>query len=257
MEIQKPVAGTFCWVELQTKDPAAAKKLYSELFGWTGEDMPMPNGSYTMFKSGGSQVGGLMQLPEGAAKMGAPPMWGSYIAVDDVKATTDLAAKHGAKVLMGPTAMGPGTFSVIQDPTGGVFMTWHSPQPMGNFLYGEPGALCWNELASNNVDVAQRFYTQVFGWKADLQSMPGMNYVVLKNGDKPIGGLMEQSKEMKGAPSMWTCYFAVADADATTSKATKLGFKTLVPPTDIPNVGRFAWLQDPQGAAFAIIKEIR
>lgn len=257
MEINKPVTGSFCWVELQTKDPAAAKKLYADLFGWTAEDMPMPQGSYTMLKSDGRQVGGLMQQPEGAAKMGAPPMWGSYIAVDDVKTATDLAAKNGAKVLMGPTAMGPGTFSVIQDPTGGVFMTWHSPQPMGSFLYGEPVSLCWNELNSTNVDVAQRFYSQVFGWKADVQKMPGMNYVVFKNGETQIAGLMEQPKQAKGSPSMWACYFAVADADATTSKASKLGCKTIVPPTDIPNVGRFAWLQDPQGAVFAILKPLR
>lgn len=254
MEIQKPVAGTFCWIELQTKDPSAAKKVYAELFGWDADDMPMPNGTYTMFKSGGRQVAGLMALPEGAAKMGAPPNWASYVAVDDVKATTDLAAKHGGKVLMGPTAMGPGMFSVIQDPTGGVFMTWNSPQTMGSFLYGEPVSLCWNELTSTNVDLAQRFYTQVFGWKAEIQQMPGMNYVILKNGETMVGGLMEQPKEMKGAPSMWTCYFAVADADATTAKATKLGYKTLVPPTDIPNVGRFSMLADPQGAAFAVIK---
>lgn len=254
MEIHKPVAGTFCWIELQTKDPAAARKLYTELFGWTAADMPMPNGTYTMFQSSGKQVAGLMELPPGAAKMGAPPNWGSYIAVDDVKATTDLAAKHGGKVLMPPTAMGPGTFSVIQDPAGGVFMTWHSPQPMGSFLYGEPVSLCWNELVSTNVDLAQRFYTEVFGWKAELQNMPGMKYVIFKNGETSVGGLMEQPKDMKGAPSVWACYFAVEDTDVTTASANKLGCQTLLPPTDIPNVGRFAWLKDPQGAVFAVIK---
>jgi uncharacterized protein len=65
---------------------------------------------------------------------------------------------------------------------------------------------------------------------------------------------MAQPDEAKGTPSMWASYFAVTDADATVATATKLGAKVLTPPTDIPDVGRFAWLQDPQGAVFAILK---
>ena len=84
--------------------------------------------------------------------------------------------------------------------------------------------------------------------------MPNSNYTVLKQGDTSVGGLMAQPREMQGAPSFWASYFAVTDADATFAKAVKLGAKAMMSPTDIPNVGRFAWLQDPQGAVFAIIK---
>ena len=135
-------------------------------------------------------------------------------------------------------------------------MLWHTTQSMGTSLYGEPGALTWNELLSSNVDIAQRFYTQLFGWKAEAQTMPGVVYTVFKQGDALVGGLMAQPPDMKGAPSMWASYFSVTDADATFAKASKLGAKTVVPPTDIPGVGRFAWLQDPQGAVFAILKAI-
>ena len=52
----------------------------------------------------------------------------------------------------------------------------------------------------------------------------------------------------------WVVYFAVDDCDASAEKATSLGAKVLSPPTDIPEIGRFAVIQDAQGAAFAIIK---
>jgi predicted enzyme related to lactoylglutathione lyase len=253
-KFSKPVTGQFCWVELQTKDVAASKKFYAALFGWALDDMPMPEGSYTMAALDGNHVAGLMKLPEQASKMGAPPNWASYIAVDDVKKTTDAAEKLGGKILMGPTAMGPGTFSVIQDPTGGVFLTWHTTQSMGTFLYGEPGALTWNELLTTNVDRAQSFYTRLFGWKAESAERPGYPYTVLKNGDVMVAGLMPQFPQMKGAPSVWAAYFAVADTDAAVAKAVKLGAKVLVPATDIPGVGRYAWVQDPQGATLAIVK---
>src|SRR2546423_6686536 len=112
-EFLEATVGRFCWVELQAKDPAAARKFYGELFGWTWDEMPMPDGTYGIAKIAGKQVAGLMALPEQAAKRGAPPYWASYVAVADVKASTDAAAKLGAKVLMGPTALGPGTFSVL------------------------------------------------------------------------------------------------------------------------------------------------
>ena len=249
-----PVTGRFCWVELQTKDPAAAKKFYGELLGWSFEDMPMPEGTYTMARLGDKQVAGLMALPPSAASMGMPPNWGSYVAVEDVKVTTDAAAKLGAKVLMGPTAMGPGTFSVLADPTGAVFMLWHTPKPMGPFLYGEPGALAWNELLTSNADVATGFYTKLFGWKGEAMPMADYTYTVLKQGDAMVGGLMQQSPDMKGAPSVWTVYFGVTDADAAFATAEKLGAKVIMPLTDVPGVGRFGWLQDPQGAVFAVIK---
>ncbi len=253
-EFSEATIGRFCWVELQTSDPVASRKFYEEIFRWTYDEMPMPQGTYAMAKVGGKLVAGVMKLPSEAAQMGALPNWGNYVAVADVTATVDAAAKLGANVMVPPTPMGPGTFAVLQDPTGGVFMLWQTTQSMGTMLYGEPGALTWNELLSTNVDIAQRFYTQLFGWTAEAQQQPNMIYTVFKNGDEMVGGMMPQPADMKGAPSMWTPYFAVTDVDATFATATRLGAKVLMPATDIPNVGRLGWLQDPQGAAFAILK---
>src|SRR5262249_44360530 len=187
--------------------------------------------------------------------MGAPPHWMSYVAVENTEAMTKKATSLGGKVLVGPMTMGPGTMSVIQDPTGAVFALWQSIQPMGTFLRGEPGSLGWNELVTTDVDRGGKFYSGLFGWKLESQNMAGgMVYTILKNAGEMAGGMMAQPKEMAGAPSVWNVYFSVADADATVNKAKSVGAKVMMPPTDIPDVGRFAFLTDPQGAAFAVIK---
>jgi predicted enzyme related to lactoylglutathione lyase len=81
-------------------------------------------------------------------------------------------------------------------------------------------------------------------------------YTMFLQGGKPVAGMMPQPPEMKGMPSVWMPYFAVADCDGTTEKARGLGARVHVPPTDIPNIGRFAVIQDPQGAAFAYIQGV-
>jgi predicted enzyme related to lactoylglutathione lyase len=66
--------------------------------------------------------------------------------------------------------------------------------------------------------------------------------------------MMAMPPNMKGAPSSWLAYFSVTDCDASTKKVGQLGGKVIAPPMDIPNVGRFAIVQDPQGAVFALFK---
>ncbi len=255
-EITKPVTGSFCWVELASSDPAAGKKFYSQLLGWNTTDMPMPE-PYAIADIGGKHVAGIMQLPAQAKAMGAPPHWLSYVAVDDCKASAAKATSLGGTVVFGPVTMGPGMMAVVQDPAQGTFALWQPLQSMGTFLYGETNALCWNELMSTNVDAAGKFYSGLFGWTFQpVQMSPELTYILIKNGDQQIGGMMAQPKEMAGAPSMWGLYFAVADCDATAAKTAELGGKIFVPPSDIPNTGRFATLADPQGAMFSILKPI-
>jgi hypothetical protein len=120
-------SGAFSWNELLAKDVEAAKSFYTQLFGWTTEDMPSQSGTYTVFKVDGEQVAGLFKLPEQAEQMGAPPYWGSYVTVDNVDETVKKAEELGATVLMPPMdAPGVGRFATVQDPQGAVisFITY-------------------------------------------------------------------------------------------------------------------------------------
>ncbi len=254
-QFKNSVPNQFCWIELSTTDPSAAKEFYSKIFGWQLSDMDMPSGKYTMGKLGDANVCGMMLLPEEAKKMGAPPHWLSYVAVADANASIEKAKSLGGKVLHGPIdAGGMGNMAVLQDPSGGVFALWQEKQSMGSFLHGETGALCWNELVTPNVDAAGKFYANLFGWKTDAMDMGGMVYTVFKNGEAQVGGMLPTPKDMANAPPAWCAYFTVKSANDVAKNVKANGGNVLKPPADIPNIGRFTILQDPQGAVFAVLQ---
>jgi predicted enzyme related to lactoylglutathione lyase len=147
--------------------------------------------------------------------------------------------------------MDAGRMSVVQDPTGATVALWQPKRNPGAGLMGEPGALAWFELMTSDPAKAQDFYTKLAGWTTKTQDMGTMKYTVASVGEAMVAGMMQAEAKV---PSNWLVYFLVADCDASAAKARQLGANTHVPPTDIPNVGRFSVLQDPQGAWFAIIK---
>ena len=248
--------GTFCWVELATSDNEAAKTFYTKLFGWTFLDHPMgPDMVYTMLQLNGKDVGALYKLMPDQVSMGVPPNWLSYISVTSADESTEKAKAAGATVLKEPfDVMTVGRMSVIQDPTGAVFALWQAGEHGGAGIYNVPGSFCWNELMTTDATKDRSFYTTVFGWDADTQNFGPIEYTMFSNGGRPAGGMLQITPDMGPIPSNWLVYFAVDDCDANVQKATELGAKICKPADDIPGVGRFAILTDPQGAGFAIIK---
>jgi hypothetical protein len=116
-----------------------------------------------------------------------------------------------------------------------------------------PGAVSWAELTTPDPAAAQAFYAKLFGWRFDTMDMGQGPYHVIKVGDDAIGGIMATPPDAKGMPATWGSYVTVADCDATAAQCRALGGKVCLGPMDIPTVGRFAMLQDPQGATiFAI-----
>jgi predicted enzyme related to lactoylglutathione lyase len=250
--------GTFSWPELATSDQDGAKKFYTTLFGWTYEDNDMgPEGTYTMLKLRGESVGALYKMRPEQAASGMPPCWGSYVTVENVDQATVKARGLGAKVMMEPfDVMDVGRMAVIADPQGAVFSLWQARKHIGATVLDEVGALCWTELMTTDASAAEKFYTGLFGWKPESMPMgPGMTYTVFKRGETAAGGMMQITADMGPIPPNWGIYFQVADCDASAAKAASMGAQVVVPPKDIPNVGRFAILIDPQGAHFAILKQ--
>ena len=117
-----------------------------------------------------------------------------------------------------------------------------------------PGAFSWNELMTSDPQGAGRFYSELFGWEIqDAGPELGHYNVVKLLGGQGIGGIMQSPPEAGDHRPSWGVYITVADTDATVARAAALGAEVVVPPQDIPKVGRFAWIKDPQGAVFAII----
>lgn len=119
--------------------------------------------------------------------------------------------------------------------------------------YKRHGAFSWCELMTGDVAAAKSFYSKLFGWTTQDMPMEGMTYTVVSAGGKEVGGMMKTPPEAGGMPPAWGAYVTVDDVDATARKARELGGKVLVEPQDIPKVGRFCVLQDPQGAVISAI----
>jgi predicted enzyme related to lactoylglutathione lyase len=115
------------------------------------------------------------------------------------------------------------------------------------------GSFSWTELLTRDVAAARTFYGKLLGWQFQDMPMKDGTYTVISVGGQKIGGIMRTPPEAEGMPPTWGSYVTVDDVDAREADVKKLGGKTLVPPTDIPGVGRFCVIQDPQGATISLI----
>jgi uncharacterized protein len=243
--------GKFVWFEHMSADTAAARKFYDALFGWHTKATPMGGPQpYPLIMNGAQGIGGFRTAPPGA-----PSLWMSYLSVRDVNVAHAAALAAGGKSLMPPTDFAPvGRGATLADPTGAVFSLWTGAQDdRADVPRTATGDWHWNELMTPDEKKALTFYEGVIGYSHDTMDMgPQGTYYLLKMGDAMRAGLMRAP--MADTPPMWVPYVAVADCDATAAKAKALGAQVIVPPTDIPNVGRFATIIDAQGACIAFMK---
>ena len=237
--------GKFVWHEQVSSDPKQAQSFYTRLFGWDAEVWKPEEVDYTMISARDQMHGGFGKAMEGAP----PPHWLSHVRVDKLEPTIERARSAGGRLAAGPFEMDEvGRVAIIGDPQGaylGIF------EPVGEGPVPE-GVFVWDELGTTDVDAAQRFYEQVFGWTTtDMGSQYG-GYRVFNVGETGIAGFMGLSDSP--IPAHWHPYIAVEDVDGTAAKTSELGGSVLAEPMDVPNVGRIAVLRDPQGASFGIIK---
>jgi uncharacterized protein len=122
---------------------------------------------------------------------------------------------------------------------------------MAAYLQGE---FCWYELGTRDISSAIQFYTQLMNWGTHSHDMGemGVYYIFQLEGQEVGAGYQMGGPQFEGVPPHWMPYVWVDDVDATAAKVTELGGKIVAPPMDITNVGRMAFIQDPQGAHLAV-----
>jgi predicted enzyme related to lactoylglutathione lyase len=131
---------------------------------------------------------------------------------------------------------------------------------MAGWALPKHGTFCWTEIASNDADKCQAFYSEVFGWqfKGGDASNTGMDYREFSTGDdRPVGGMYQIDPAWFGGqapPPHFMIYVAVDDVDENARLAAELGGKVHKGPMDIPNVGRMCILEDPTGAMFCTFR---
>jgi uncharacterized protein len=253
-EINGPVPGSFCWIELATSDAPGAKAFYTDVFGWTVQENDMGEmGTYFIFQKNGRDAAAMYELMPEQKAQGVPPSWLSYVAVTSADESAAQAESLGATLIRPVFDVSDlGRMALLRDPQGAVFATWEAKKQWGLGIRNEASTLCWNELATKDPDAAREFYTKLTGWTA--KGSP--EYTEWHREEEGIGG-MRAIAAGDPTPPNWMPYFLADDCDASTAKAAAGGARTFMPPTTMPDVGRFSVLADPQGAVFALFEQAK
>ena len=121
------------------------------------------------------------------------------------------------------------------------------------------GRFVWHELMTTDMVGAKAFYAKVLGWTARDAPMGGNSYSLFNTAEGPAAGVMKLPDEARqmGAKPYWLGYVRVDDVDAAAAQFKTFGGTVHVPPTDVPNIGRFSVVSDPQMATLALVKGAR
>lgn len=248
--------GTPNWVDLMATDLDGAKAFYENVFGWELEDQFDGDGNriYVMARQNGKAVAGMGQVPPG---MEMPSVWNSYVATEDLAATADAVIAAGGSVMMPPMqVMEAGHMAVFADTTGAAFSAWQAGEHIGAEVGNVENTYSWNELMTRDIDSAKAFYADVFGWQYETQEMPMGEYTVIAGGENGgLGGMMTMPDEVpEMVPNHWGVYFTVADLDASVASVSEHGGQVVVPPMEIPGVGKMATVHDTNQASFTLMQ---
>lgn len=249
--------GVPSWIDLATPDPEAASAFYGSLFGWDFSEEPTdrPGVPYTMARKDGRSAAGIMLLSEEMAAAGMPPVWTTYVTVDDVEAAVARVEPAGGRVLQPPMDVSDsGRMAVLADPAGAVISLWQPKNSIGAEVVNEHGALTWNELITPEPAAVVPFYADVLGWTSETAPMPSGDYTVFHvAGGNPNGIAGAMAPPSEGLPTFWSVYFHTDDVAATVATAQQHGAAVLMEPTTMDGVGTLATLADPHGAVFAVM----
>ncbi|MFI9205540.1 VOC family protein [Streptomyces sp. NPDC053048] len=249
------VTGAPNWLDLGSPDPEGAAAFYGSLFGWDFREAGPEAGGYGFFKKDGKTVAALGPLTE----EGASSAWTVYFQTPDADATVKAVEQGGGIVRVAPfDVMDAGRMACLTDPGGADFALWQPATVSGLEKASEEGSLCWAELHVGDPAAAKAFYRGIFGWRSADLKVPGMTYTVLATADgedqneASFGGVVPLLEETE--TPRWIPYFSVTDVDAVVRGTQGGGGSVRVPASDVPDVGRMAWLADPFGATFAVIR---
>lgn len=250
--------GKFIWADLFTPDPAAAQAFYTGLFGWeaTTVERTTKSGthSYLVLANGGEPVAGVAGRPlRGPGTVQG--RWVGYVSVPDVAKALAAATAGGGRVLF-PAKDLPqrGTQAVLVDPEGAELGVLHSSAGDPGEYAPDPGDWTWAQLFARDPAAEGRFYASIAG----LEVMPDTRsdragVFVLASGGYSRASVAPLPPRPQARPG-WLLFVRVADVKAAAAKATSLGGRVLVAPSDAPTDYWRAVIADPTGAVIGLVQ---
>ncbi|WP_035848956.1 VOC family protein [Kitasatospora azatica] len=238
--------GAPCWVDLTTSDPLGAQDFYGPILGWEFQELGPAYNGYTMCLSEGRPAAALMPPPSGGEKL--PPAWNVYLATADLDAVYERVARCGGTAVFGPHQVpGAGRLAFAFDPAGAAFGLWQPAGHQGAAVYGEPGAMCWHELATPEGEQSDAFFAELFPYQqkqvGDGRTFDYTAWSVPGSDGLPVCGRYRTAVRQP----YWSTYFAVVEADHAAEQVSGLGGRVLREPFDSP-YGRMVPCADPTGA---------
>lgn len=117
------------------------------------------------------------------------------------------------------------------------------------------GLFSLNELITTDLASAKKFYGELLGWTfIETKTIYGNPYLMIHKEGIMVGGIMlKEGNVSNDVDPCWDPYITVDDVEASAKSVEKLGGEVILPPTDMPNVGRFCVIKDPQGISLNLI----
>ena len=253
MPDRKHIPGKFVWFELASSDPGKARPFYGEVLGWKAVEFPFGGATYEMIFAGetpDTMVGGYAPSRGAVGRS----RWIASVSVADVDAAAAAAIAGGGTVLEPPHDLpAVGRAATIADPGGAELALFRGATgDPPDVESTPPGRFVWNELHTTDPEGAAAFYGKVVGFSHRSVPSPAGPYRILSMGGVDRGGITGHLPP--GASPHWLPYVHVDDVDATVARARKLGARIAMEPENAMDIGRLAVLEDPTGAALALIK---
>ena len=246
--------GRFVWYELLTTDMAGASLFYGRVTGWEARDASDAF-RYTVLSAGTTEIGGLMELPPEARRMGATPRWVGYVAVDDIDATVNKLRSLGGSVFVPPTDTNIGRVSIVADPQTATFgLVGGLKRAAAGAPSDEPlkaGEVGWHELLAVDGKKAFSFYSQLLGWQPGAREEGLLDsYQLLAAGGRTFGGMFP--KLPRTPVPFWLYYIEVLDIALAVAQVKDGGGRVVQGPMKTLGGLWIARCIDPQGAMFSL-----
>jgi len=250
-------AGRIVWHDLLTNTPAASRRFYSELFGWTFERPGIDLGfggddTYMLIRHEGLLIGGMIDVTELREEQNIS-QWVTLVATTDIDAAADRVVAKGGTVLTRPTSLASrGTMGVFRDPAGALFAL---VQPKGgNPPDADPliNGFLWDEVWTDDVATSTTFYSGVLGYAHADHAIDSSDatYRVLSISDKPRAGVL--ANPFEGEKPVWVNYLRVQDPAALTARVEALGGRIIIDAQARDIGGTVAFVAGPSGAGIAL-----
>lgn len=243
--------GRFVWRDLMTKDVAAAKRFYGELFGWRFENARRGDRPYVLARRATNPVAGIVDI---SGIPDADSQWLSYMSVSDVDKSVAFVQAERGKVLVEPRDLPMARVAVVTDPEGAPLGLAQLRRTAPDPLQPSQHQFFWQEYLARDSEQALAFYKRLAGYESVLmESRLDVDYYVLRS-TRGRAGLFRLPPQIAGVQPNWLPYVLVSDPAAFAARVAALGGRVVVPAAPERRNGSLVVIADPGGAVLALQK---